>query len=113
MTEPIPPGRWWGDHLRETRWVLEAGRLTVDQVWHGRGRTPRGDGRAVVLVPGFLGGDYTLAALARWLRRIGYRPAVCGFITNTDCSERALERVERHVDAPHAASERRVAIVEP
>jgi pimeloyl-ACP methyl ester carboxylesterase len=45
------------------------------------------------------------------MRRIGYRPAVCGFITNTHCSERALERVERHVDAPHAASERRVAIV--
>jgi hypothetical protein len=64
-----------------------------------------------VLVPGFLGGDYTLAALAAWLRRINYRPAVCGFITNTDCSERALERGERFVDALHAASKRRVAIV--
>jgi pimeloyl-ACP methyl ester carboxylesterase len=111
MTEPIPPGRWWGDHLGETRWVLDAARLTLDPVWRGRSGIPRGDGRAVVLVPGFLGGDYTLGALATWLRRIGYRPAVCGFITNTDCSERALERVERQVDALHAASERRVAIV--
>ena len=62
--EPIPPGRWWGDHVGETRWVLEAARLAVDPVWHGRGGIPRGDGRAVVLVPGFGGGDYTLAALA-------------------------------------------------
>jgi triacylglycerol lipase len=111
MTEPIPPGRWWGDHLGETRWVLEAARLTVDPVWHGHGGIPPGDGRAVVLVPGFLGGDYTLAALAGWLRRIGYRPAVCGFITNADCSERALERVERRVAALHDSSQRRVAIV--
>ena len=49
MTEPIPPGRWWGDHLGETRCVLEAGRLTVDPVWHDRGGIPPGDGRAVVL----------------------------------------------------------------
>jgi triacylglycerol lipase len=109
--EPIPPGRWWGNHLGETRWLLEAARLAVDPVWHDRGGIPRGDGREVVLVPGFLGGDYTLAALAAWLRRIGYRPAVCGFVTNADCSERALERVERHVERLHGASRRRVAII--
>ena len=101
MTEPVPPGRWWGDHVGETRWVLEAARLRTDPVWRGRD-VPRGDGRGVVLVPGFGGGDYTLAALAGWLRRIGYRPAVCGFVLNADCSERALERVERRVAALHA-----------
>ena len=47
-----------------------------------------------VLVPGFGGDDYSLAALAGWLRRVGYRPAVCGFVLNADRSERALERVE-------------------
>ena len=80
----VPPGRWWGNHPGETRWVLEAARLAADPVWHGGGGIPRGDGRAVVLVPGFLGGDYTLAPLARWLGRIGYRPAVCGFVANAD-----------------------------
>ena len=91
--------------------MLEAARLKVDPVWRGRGGIPHGDGRAVVLVPGFGGGDYTLAALAAWLRRIGYRPAVCGFLVNADCSERALERVERHVAALHARSGRRVAVI--
>ena len=65
----------------------------------------------MVLVPGFGGGDYTLAALATWLRRIGYRPAVCGFVLNADCSERALERVERRVASLHARSGRRVAVI--
>ena len=34
-------------------------------------------------------------SLAPWLRRIGYRPRMCGFVANTGCSDRALERVER------------------
>ena len=33
--EPVPPGRWWGDHVGETRWLLEAARLAVDPVWLG------------------------------------------------------------------------------
>ena len=63
--EPMPPGRWWGDHVGETRWMLEAARLKVDPGVARARRIPHGDGRAVVLVPGFGGGDYTLAALAR------------------------------------------------
>ncbi len=110
-TTAIPAGRWWGNHLGETRWILEAARLTVDPVWHGRGGIPRGDGRGVVLVPGFGGGDQTLAVLAAWLRRIGYRPALCGFLANVDCSERGLERVERRVAALQVRTGRRVAVI--
>jgi pimeloyl-ACP methyl ester carboxylesterase len=64
-----------------------------------------------VLVPGFLGGDYTLAVMATWLRRIGYRPAVCGFVINTDCSERGLERIEERVARLQEQSGRRIALV--
>jgi pimeloyl-ACP methyl ester carboxylesterase len=87
-----------------------AARLGADALWLGRD-VPRGDGRAVVLVPGFGAGDPTLAPLGGWLRRIGYRPDVCGFVLNADCSERALERVERRVAALHARSGRRVAVI--
>jgi triacylglycerol lipase len=109
--EPIPLGRWWGHHLAETRWILEAARLAADPVWRGRGGIPRGDGRDVVLVPGFGGGDQTVAVLARWLWRIGYRPALCGFVVNADCSERGLERVERRISDLHARTGRRVAVI--
>jgi hypothetical protein len=108
---PIPPGRWWGDHFGEIRWIVEAARQADDPVWYGSRDIPLGDGRAVVLLPGFGGGDYTLAPLAIWLRRIGYRPAVCGFVLNADCSERALERVERRLAELHARSGRRVATI--
>ena len=40
--------------------------LTADPVWRGRG-VLREDGRSVVLVPGFRGGDQTLVVPATWL----------------------------------------------
>jgi pimeloyl-ACP methyl ester carboxylesterase len=109
-TDPAPE-RWWGGHLAETRWMLEAARLTLDPVWLGLGGIPRGDGRAVVLAPGFGAGDQTLLVLASWLWRIGYRPSTCGFVANVDCSERGLERVTRRVEAAHERTGRRVAVI--
>jgi triacylglycerol lipase len=107
---PLPVDPWWGAHLRETRWQLELYRLLVDPVFHGHG-VAHGDGRRVVLMPGFGGGDQTLLVLANWLRRIGYRPSTCGFVVNTGCGDRALERVERRVEKLHEQHGRRVALI--
>jgi triacylglycerol lipase len=108
-TLPFPTG-WKGHHLRELRWQAEALRLLADPVFRGRG-VPHGDGRAVMLLPGFLAGDYTLALMAGWLRRIGYRPVTVGMVANVDCSARALARVEAAADRAGAATGRRVAVV--
>jgi triacylglycerol lipase len=111
MTEPAPvEPRWWGRHLHEIRWQLEAARLLADPVFHGRG-VPRGDGRPVLLLPGFLAGDYTLLVMAAWLRRMGYRPAFAGFVFNVDCSERALRQVETRAQELHERHEMRVAFI--
>jgi pimeloyl-ACP methyl ester carboxylesterase len=110
MEASAEPARWWGDHLAETRWVLELGRLLVDPVFRGAG-LPRGDGRPVVLLPGFLAGDQTLVVMAAWLHRLGYRPATCGFVTNIRCSEDAIERVERKVQGFAERHGRRVGLI--
>jgi pimeloyl-ACP methyl ester carboxylesterase len=107
---PLPVERWWGDHLRETRWQLELGRLLVDPVFRGRD-VPRGGGRPVLLLPGFGGGDQTLLVLAAWLARIGYRPHLCGFVANLGCSDRALDRVERRLQTLHDDHGLRVAVI--
>jgi triacylglycerol lipase len=101
---------WWGNHVGELRWQLDAARLLAHPVLRGRG-VPRGDGRPVLLLPGFLAGDYTLAPMAMWLRRIGYRPARVGFLTNTDCSERALRRLEARAEVLLEEGGRRVAVI--
>jgi pimeloyl-ACP methyl ester carboxylesterase len=107
----VPADRWWwGRPLAELRWQLELARLVADPVFRGRG-VPHGDGRPVVLAPGFLAGDYTLGVLGGWLRRIGYRPYTCGFVGNVDCSNRALARVEERVEAAHRRHGGRVALI--
>jgi pimeloyl-ACP methyl ester carboxylesterase len=106
----LPIERWWGDHLRETRWQLELYRLLVDPVFRGAD-VARGDGRPVILLPGFGGGDQTVLVLANWLRRIGYRPHTCGFVTNLGCSDRAVDRVERRLERLTDHSGRRVALI--
>jgi triacylglycerol lipase len=102
--------RWMGRPLAETRGWLELARLLADPVLYGVG-VPRGDGRPVVLMPGFLAGDQTLAVIAAWLRRVGYRPQLCGFVTNADCSDRALDRVERRVEGLWRRYGRRAALI--
>ena len=104
------PERWWGRPVAESRGALELARLSIDPVFLGHGVT-RGDGRPVVLMPGFLAGDQSLLVLAAWLRRIGHRPYTCGFVANVDCSDRALDRVERRVEQLYARHRRRVALI--
>lgn len=68
-----PPLRWWWGHpLGEARAHLELARLLVSGVYRGEG-VPAGDGSPVLLIPGFLAGDVTLAVMHGWLRKIGYR----------------------------------------
>jgi triacylglycerol lipase len=90
-------GGWWGRPLHELRWQAELARLVVDPVFHGRG-VPRGDGRPVVLIPGFLAGDSSLSVMAGWLDRMGYRAHASGIVLNVDCSDRALKRLEVRVE---------------
>lgn len=102
--------RWWGRPLAETRWLLELTRLLADPVFRGHG-VPRGDRRPVLLMPGFMAGDETLALLGFWLHRLGYTPRVCGFVANLDCSDRAFDRVMQRVKRLHQRHGRRVALI--
>jgi len=104
------PVDWLGRPLAETRWMFEAARLFADPVAYGRG-VPRGDGRPVIVVPGFGASDNSLLLLRRWLQIIGYRPHTAGFMFNIDCSDRAVERVEKLAEAINTTSGRRVAII--
>lgn len=104
------PGGWLGRPFAECRWLLEAARLTVDPVAYGAG-VPRGDGRHVLLAPGFLAGDDSLLLLRRWLRHVGYQPQTAGFTFNVDCSDRAVDRLERLAESLHAIDGRRIAMI--
>ena len=114
--DPAPPGsqgeprRWWGNHLGEFRWQAELARLMVDPVYRGQG-VPRGDGAPVVLIPGLFAGDGSLEVMAGWLRRMGYDARGSGIVSNVDCSDRALDRLEHRVARVRGETGRKVALI--
>jgi len=58
--------------------------LWMSPVFLGYG-IPHGDGSAVVLVPAFLGSDFSLGHFRGWLNRIGYRCFYSGISVNNEC----------------------------
>lgn len=106
---PAPP-RWWGNHFAEVRWQAELARLLVDPVYRVQG-VPRGDGGPVILIPGFLAGDSSLAIMRNWLGRLGYRPFPAGMQVNVRCSDRSVDRLESVLERVHARTGERVALI--
>ena len=114
---PTPPGaaehhrRWWGRHLSEVRWTTELSMLAFDPVFYGLG-VPHGNGQPVLLIPGFLAGDATLSVMGGWLFRLGYRPRRSGItLANVDCSDRAVNRLEKRLENVVDATGRKAALI--
>jgi len=102
---PYIPPLW-----RESRAGVEAAALFRSSVWRGGG-VPDGDGRPVLLIPGFLAGDGSMATMTRWLRENGYRTRRAGMRANVGCSEDQLARLEARLEGFAEASGERVAII--
>ena len=95
---------------RESRVAFEAAQLLRSPVWRGEGVDP-GEGRPVLLIPGFLAGDGTLATMTKWLRGNGYWTRRAGIRANIGCSQDACEQIEERLEALAARTGRKVAIV--
>src|ERR687897_1825376 len=101
---PVPP--LW----REARIGLEWAALRRSDVFRGAG-VPEGDGRGVLLIPGFLAGDGSLGVMTRWLRAAGWRTKRAGIRVNVSCSEIACTRLEQRLETLAATTGKRVVII--
>ena len=91
-----------------------AGREGVDLYLGRPGREsllPRGTGAPVLLVPGYLAGDASLAPLAASLRRLGHEPRHAGIAINLDCATRTAERLGARLASIAASAGERVVVV--
>ena len=84
--------------------------LARDPIGYGVG-VPRGDGRPILLIPGFTAGDWSLGTLARWLGRIGYKPYLSGIDLNVGCPRRKVELVGWRVEKIARETGQRVTII--
>lgn len=89
-SEPYPEvhsSNFWTEALFGAEILL----LHASPVYYGLG-VPRGDGSAVMIIPGFLGTDLYLTELHAWLRRIGYHPYFSGIGINAECPNLLIQR---------------------
>ena len=95
---------------RETRYGLEWAALRRSAVLQGAG-VPDGDGRGVLLIPGFMAGDGSLATMTRWLRAAGWHTKRAGIRANVDCSEVACARLEERLERLADSTGERVVVI--
>lgn len=84
--------------------------LRVSPVLRGIG-VPRGDGSAVVVIPGFLGSDQYLGDMNAWLRRIGYSPYLSGIGRNAECPEVLSQRLHKTITRAYNDSGGKVHLI--
>ncbi|HET7046985.1 MAG TPA: alpha/beta fold hydrolase [Solirubrobacteraceae bacterium] len=93
----------------ELRYGLELARLVCDRAFLRPGR--RVDAPPVLLVPGLMAGDASLAMLRGWLRRRGSCTSLAGMRLNVDCAERAVGRLEVRLRSLAESTGQRVVLI--
>ncbi len=96
----------WFESLVGVDWTL----LHIAPVYFGFG-VPKGDGSAVIVVPGFLGSDFYLYELYLWLSRIGYKPYLSGIGWNADCLNTLSEKLIATIKRAHDETGKKVHLV--
>lgn len=76
---------------QEALFGIEVLLLHAAPLYYGFG-VPRGDGSAVVVIPGFLASDIYLVEMYAWLRRLGYQPYYSAIGVNADCPNLLIRR---------------------
>jgi pimeloyl-ACP methyl ester carboxylesterase len=72
---------------------------------------PKSNGQAILLIPGFLAGDWTLATLKGWLERCGYKVKMSGISFNVADSEYTMEGIEKQVGCLERHSGGKITII--
>ena len=93
VSSPVPLPPFW----REGRLPLEWAGLLRSDVLRGVG-VPEGNGRGVLLIPGFLAGDGSLSTMTQWLRAAGWWTKSAGIRANVNCSAAACGRIEERLE---------------
>jgi hypothetical protein len=85
--------------------------LRISPVYWGQG-IPKGDGSAVVVVPGFMGTDLYLTEFRSWLNRIGYKAYISNIGLNAECPNLLISRhLRESIDDAVEATGRKVHLV--
>jgi triacylglycerol lipase len=96
--------------IRELGLWVDVGALLADPVYYGI-HVPRGDGKLVVVIPGFMGTDLYLMPMLDWLGRMGYTPLRSTLSLSAGCMQRSCDEVKAQIDRHLRRRPRSVALI--
>jgi len=96
--------------FREALWGIDWVSLRASAIYYGFG-AKRGDGSAVVLIPGFMGTDYYMTELYFWLWRIGYKPYMSGIGWNANCLDKLGKKLVATIEKAEAETGKPVHLI--
>lgn len=96
--------------MREFGLWVDVAALFADPVFYGI-RVAPGDGKLVVVIPGFMGNDFYLAPMLNWLQRVGYTAVRSSLNLSAGCLHRSCERVKSQIDRYLRHEHRPVALI--
>lgn len=96
----------WREALVGVDWLA----LHASPVYYGVG-VSRGNGDAVIVIPGFLGSDTYLMEMHNWLRRIGYTPYYSRIGRNAECPDVLRERLFATIDEAYLETGNKVRLI--
>lgn len=95
--------RSWAREFAAAVWV------TLSPAPRPPGDLPRGDGRTVLVIPGFASSDWTLIRLTRFLSGLGYRPQTAQIWFNAGPTPHLMARLERKL--LHLSAEGKISLI--
>jgi triacylglycerol lipase len=97
--------------LFELRFPMEAALFWIHGIHHPWPHVAQhGNRKSVMLIPGFMAGDMTLAPLAGLCRWLGHKTFFTGIRSNSNCPRETVLHLERHLERIHG-DEGRVVVI--
>ena len=84
--------------LFELRFPMEAALFWIQGIHHPWPHADAGNSKAIMMIPGFMAHDMTLAPMAGICRWLGHRTFFTGIRSNSNCPRETLIHLEQHLE---------------
>jgi triacylglycerol lipase len=99
------------DALGEFRVPLEASIYWLGALTHPWPRVAPRNAKVVMLIPGFMAGDMTLAPLANFCRWLGHRALYAGILSNSECPRETMRKLNARLALAYEKFEQPIVVI--
>jgi triacylglycerol lipase len=99
------------DALGEFRVPLEASIYWLGALSHPWPHVRPSNAKVVMLIPGFMAGDVTLAPLANFCRWLGHRAVYAGILSNSECPRETMRKLNARLALAYEKFDQPIVVV--